>query len=276
MSSLADEAPGPAAAPAAPAPAPRSRRLWGVLQGIALTVGLVLLVGGFVLTAVEYRPSFVPTASMSPTIAAGDTVLVHPLGKAAVGRGDIVVFKDPQWGDETLVKRVIGVGGDTVVCCDPQGRITVNGVPVTEPYLADGLLTAQPSGSAGDAGGSLAGVAQQQLHQTFNAQVPAGRLFVLGDNRLGSLDSRVHLDQLAGSIPVDGVSGRVAATVWPFGHWRTASRTTAFDALPGPAAGQPGPLMPLIWAMLAGTAVIVLVSLTTPAAAVVRWARRRR
>ncbi|MFE0460168.1 signal peptidase I [Kitasatospora sp. NPDC058965] len=270
MSSLAEEAPGPAAAPAAPAAPVRRRRVWGVLQGIALALGLLLLVGGFVLTALEYRPSFVPTASMSPTIAAGDTVLVHPVGGSAVGRGDVVVFKDPDWGNETMVKRVVGVGGDTVVCCDAQHRLTVNGVPVTEPYLADGALEGQ---SAGAPATGLAGVAQQ-VNQAFSVQVPAGRLFVLGDNRNGSLDSRVHLDRLAGSIPAGAVSGRVEATVWPFGHRGLKPRTVAFDGLPGPTAGKPGPLVPLAWAMAAGVALIVLTSLTTPVAALARRLRR--
>jgi signal peptidase I len=235
-----------------------------VLQGIALAVGLGLLVGGFVLTAMTYRPSFVPTPSMQPTITAGDTVLVQRVKGGSIGRGDIVVFKNPLWGNETLVKRVVGIGGDTVVCCDAQHRLTVNGVPVDEPYL-----------SAGAAPTDLAGVSLK-AGQPFSAQVPAGRLFVLGDNRNGSLDSRVHLEQLAGTVATSDVSGRVEATVWPASHLGLQRRTAAFDGLGGPAAGRPGPLVPLAWAMAAGTAVIVLVSLTSPVAALARRVRGRR
>ncbi|WP_329567955.1 signal peptidase I [Kitasatospora sp. NBC_01266] len=253
MSSLAEESSGPgAAAPTAPAtPARRRPGVGAVLQGVALVLGLGLLLGGFGMIALDYRPYQVPTGSMSPTIAAGDTVLARKVDGAQVGRGDIVVFHDPTWGNATMVKRVVGVGGDTVACCDAQHRFTVNGVPLDEPYVAPG---GPPSAA-------------------FSAKVPAGRLFLLGDNRSGSLDSRVHLDDLAGTVATSQVQARVEATIWPFGHAGLQGRTVAFDALGGPVAAKPGPLVPLAWAAVAGAVIIVLTSLTGPVAALARRIR---
>ncbi|MGF1428567.1 signal peptidase I [Kitasatospora sp. LaBMicrA B282] len=273
MSRLAADTPGPDPAPAAAAePAPgassgasfsasadvddplgRSRpTVGGVLQGIALTLGLVLLLGGFGLTAFLYRVYSVPTGSMEPTIAVGNTVLARAVDGGKIGRGDVVVFQDPTWGNETMVKRVIGIGGDTVACCDAQHRITVNGTPIDEPYLAAG---GPPSAD-------------------FSAKVPAGRLFLLGDNRTGSLDSRVHLGDFDGTVPVGVVKGRVEATVWPAGHAGLLGRTVAFDALGGPAASGPGPVRWLVSAMPAGVVLIVLTSLAGPVAALGRRLRR--
>lgn len=190
---------------------------------------------------------------MAPTIAAGDKVLARKIDGASVVRGDVVVFHDPAWGNETMVKRVVAVGGDTVVCCDGQGRLTVNGTPIDEPYLTKG-------------GGPV--------HGPFTAKVPAGRLFLLGDNRVGSLDSRVHLDQFAGTVPASDVAARVEAVAWPLSRVGLRARTSAFDALGGSAA-QTGRLVPAGLAMIAGTVVILLVSLTGPAAALARRLRRR-
>jgi len=217
----------------------RRLRVGGVLQAIGIAVGLLGLVGGFVLLAVQYRPYSVPTDSMEPTVMAGDTVVAHPVNGADVGRGDIVVFRDPLWGDMPMVKRVIGIGGDTVACCDPSGRTTVDGKPVTERYLNTG---------------SAAGLD----HTTFSSTVPAGRLFLMGDNRAVSLDSRVHLDLADGTIPQSEVIARVEGTVWPLSTIRTIDRTTAFDALPGRDATAHGPLEPTAWAVLGGAALVLL------------------
>ncbi len=225
-----------------------------MLQGVALVLGL-LLVGGFGLIALDYRPYNVPTGSMSPAIAVGDTVLGRRIDGASVVRGDVVVFRDAAWGNEVMVKRVVGVGGDTVVCCDPQGRLTVNGTPVDERYLHQSAVT---SG------------------EPFSAKVPAGRLFLLGDNRVGSLDSRVHLTVLAGTVPTTDVLARVEATVWPWDRVGARTGTTAFAAL-GTAPSRPGPLIPAAYAMAAGTVVILLTSMTGPVAGLVRrlrgWSR---
>jgi signal peptidase I len=173
----------------------------------------------------------IPSESMEDTLLVHDRVLVNKLADKAdeIHRGDVVVFRDPGgWlpapqGDSggvraairramvfvgvapsasarDLVKRVIGVGGDTVACCDSQKRITVNGVPLDEPYLfpAD---RATPS------------------KVTFNVQVPQGRLWVMGDHRSESADSRFHLgDPGGGLVPVSDVVGRAFARVWPLGR----------------------------------------------------------
>ncbi|WP_344442337.1 signal peptidase I [Kitasatospora nipponensis] len=248
-------APAPAPAVAAGGPAGRSRggRLGGVLQAVLLVVGLGLLVGGFGLAAVDYRPYSVPTGSMAPTIAAGDTVLARKVDGGAVGRGDIVVFRDQAWGGETLVKRVVGVGGDTVVCCDAQHRLTVNGTSIDEPYLAPSTVPVSP----------------------FSAVVPAGRLFLLGDNRIGSQDSRVHLDQVAGTVPATDVIARVEAVALPSDHTRLVGRTVAFDGLGGPAASRPGPLEPAVWASVGGAVLIVLTASVASLASLVRRRRVR-
>ncbi|QMU78909.1 signal peptidase I [Streptacidiphilus sp. PB12-B1b] len=216
---------------------------WGLgqlLQGLGITVGLIAMVGGFAVLAVQYRPYSVPTDSMQPTIKPGDVVLAHPVTPSAIGRGDVVVFNDPQWEGSNLVKRVVGIGGDTVVCCDSSGRITVDGHPVTEPYTRQA--------------GALAGVPQTK----FTAVVPPGRLFLLGDNRAVSQDSRVHLMLDDGTVAADQVLARVDGTVWPLGHTAAIARTTAFDALPGRDASAHGPLAAATWATLGGAALVLL------------------
>jgi signal peptidase I len=252
MSSVAAGAPGKAAGPATRT---AGRRLGGILQGIALALGLLLMVGGTALIGATYHFFKVPTASMHPGIEIGDTLAGRPVSGASVGRGDVVVFKDTDWEQDTLVKRVIGVGGDTVVCCDAQQRITVNGTPIDEPYLAP------------------AGLAPQT---PFNVTVPAGRLFVLGDNRSGSQDSRVHLAVASGTVPDSAVQARVEATVWPLSHVRMHSATTAFAALGRPPASSPGPLATEFRAAVAGAALILLTCLVGPVVAVVRRIGGRR
>jgi signal peptidase I len=173
-----------------------------------------------------------------------------------VGRGDIIVFSDPQWGTSAMVKRVIGVGGDTVACCDSAGRTTVDGKPVTEPYLNASSPTALLLGD-----------------RAFSAKVPAGRLFLMGDNRSVSLDSRSHLELTAGTIPDSEVKARVEGTVWPLTTARTIDRTTAFDAVPGTRATAHGPLEPLEWAIIGGAALVLL---SAAAGTVVGRLRRHR
>lgn len=170
---------------------------------------------------------FIPSGSMENTLLVGDRVMVTKLapGPLDVHRGDIVVFKDPggwlppvqdtpgtpvsravtsvltfigllpQDSGEHLIKRVIGVAGDTVECCDAEGRLMVNGVPIDEPYLAPG---ASPS------------------ELEFSVTVPAGSLWVMGDNRQNSEDSRYHQGNPGGgSIPVSDVVGVAFVTLWP-------------------------------------------------------------
>ncbi|MFI6849884.1 signal peptidase I [Kitasatospora sp. NBC_00085] len=230
------------------------RRTAAVLQGLLIGLGLVLMVGGFVVMAVDYRPYGIPTGSMTPTLQVGDTVVARQIDGKTVGRGDVVVFRDQAWGGELMVKRVVAVGGDTVATTGDDQRLTVNGKPVDEPYLA----AQGPQGSA------------------FSVEVPPGRLFLMGDNRQGSLDSRLHLEIDGGTIPASEVQARVEATVLPFGRTGMFARTTAFDGIGGPKAGEPGPLEPAFYATVVGAATIVVTSAVGGVAGLARRLGRRR
>ncbi|MEU4091975.1 signal peptidase I [Streptomyces sp. NPDC026673] len=155
------------------------------------------------------QPFEIPSGSMENTLRAGDRVLVNKLAYrfgSTPARGDVVVFDGEGSfvqgsGGTDYVKRVIGVGGDRVTCCDGRGRITVNGSPLDEDYLYPGDT---PSRVA------------------FDIEVPKGRLWVMGDHRADSRDSRDHLgDPGGGTVPVDKVIGRAEATIWPFGRRRS-------------------------------------------------------
>ncbi|MEU8620923.1 signal peptidase I [Streptomyces sp. NPDC048623] len=209
-------------------------RLGSVLSGLAVAVGCVLFLGGFIVGAVLYQPYTVPSDSMTPTLAVGSKVLAERVDGADVKRGDVVVFTDPLWGNVPMVKRVVGVGGDTIACCGPDGRLTLNGKPVEEPYLQAGKV---PSG------------------EEFTATVAEGSLFLLGDERHNSLDSRAHLkDAGHGSVPRSAVLGRVDAVAWP--SQSVLERPAGFAALPG-GISRPGPVVPLFTAIGAGCVLIL-------------------
>lgn len=208
-------------------------RLGSVLSGLAVALGCVLFLGGFAWGAVEYQPYTVPTESMVPTIKAGDRILAQRIDGGDVERGDVIVFKQKSWGDMLIVKRVVAVGGDTVACCT-DGKLTVNGKKIDEPYL--------PEGQAAEA------------TRIPNVEVPEGRLFLLGDERSGSLDSTAHLTEaFNGTVSRDAVKGRVDAVVWPMNG--ILARPTGFKTLGG--ISSPGPLRLVLTAIAAG-AVLVL------------------
>ncbi|MER6673611.1 signal peptidase I [Streptomyces sp. NPDC000983] len=188
------------------------------LSGIAVALGLVLFLGGFGWAAVVYRPYTVPTTSMTPTIDAGDRVLAERVDGGEIRRGDVVVFKDENWANAPVLKRVVAVGGDTVACCT-DGRLTVDGKKIDEPYLPEGSLA--------------------EITDFPTVTVPEGRLFLLGDERHGSLDSTAHLaDAASGTVSRDAVTARVDAVVWPMdGMLEPASGFEELGAL-----SAPGPL----------------------------------
>lgn len=207
------------------------------ISSVAVALGCVLFLGGFAWGAYQYQPYTVPTDSMSPTVPAGERVLAQRIDGTAVHRGDVVVFEDPEWGDMPMLKRVVGVGGDKVTCCDKQGRLAVNGKPLEESYLG-GADTASPV--------------------EFSATVPRGRLFLLGDKRDSSLDSREHLEDSAqGAVGRKAVRARVDATVWPLGGAGRVARPQAFAELPG-GVSEPGPLMPVLWTSGVGVVLILV------------------
>ncbi|MFI9614223.1 signal peptidase I [Streptomyces sp. NPDC052023] len=212
---------------------PAGGRLGQRLSGLAVALGLVLFLGGFGWGAVAYLPYTVPTSSMTPTIDPGDRVLAQRVDGAEVRRGDVVVFKDATWGDAPLIKRVVAVGGDRVACCR-DGKLTVNDKAIEEPYL-----------SSED---------KRAVDMNFSVTVPGGRLFLLGDERHGSLDSTAHLtDAARGTVAREDVSARVDAVVWPMNGM--LPRPTGFEALGG--LSSPGPLR-TITAMIVAGAVLVL------------------
>lgn len=214
------------------------------LSSVAVALGCVLFLGGFGWGAYQYQPYTVPTDSMAPTVPAGERVLAQRIDGEAVRRGDVVVFEDPRWGDMPMLKRVVGVGGDKVTCCDAQGRVAVNGQALDEPYLDS------PDGRGG--AGSVAA-----SPRAFSAAVPPGRLFLLGDKRDSSLDSREYLEDSAqGTVSRGTVRARVDATVWPLGDAGRVTRPEEFEKLPG-GVSPPGPLTPVLWTSAVGVVLIL-------------------
>lgn len=224
---------------------PRRRALAAVREVVVVVVAalvLSLLVKTFLVQAF-----FIPSPSMHDTLVEGDRIMVSQLtpGPFALQRGDVVVFEDPGgWLDpvpetsrgpvvdglvtaltfvgvlpqntgQHLVKRLIGLPGDHVACA-VGGSTTVNGVALDETYLAAGASPCEFS---------------------FDVTVPAGSLWVEGDNRQHSRDSRYHQGQPGGGmVPVDDVVGRAVVTVWPLDRLTWLSRHgEAFAGVPAPS-----------------------------------------
>jgi signal peptidase I len=212
---------------------------------LVIALGLALLIKTFLVQAF-----YIPSKSMEETLLVGDRVLVSKLSYrlGEPERGDVVVFDGvDSWSPEVqlaegnrlteavrwvagafgfatpdekdFIKRVIGVPGDHVVCCDKQGRITVNGVPLDESEYV----------FPGDA----------PSDQPFDVTVPEGRLWVMGDHRSSSSDSRFHTgDPGGGTIAVDHVVGRAFVVVWPYSSWSMLDRPDTFDDIPEPPEPQ--------------------------------------
>jgi signal peptidase I len=233
-----------------PRPGPRLRGRF--LRDFLLLVGLAVL---FTVPARAFvaQAFLVPTGSMADTLHPGDRVLVSKLVShfGGVRRGDIVVFSGTgswgpappraagllaRWYRDALtatglasngtdyIKRVIGLPGDHVACCDARGLITVNGVPLHEgDYLYPG---------------------ERPSDQPFHVTVPPGRLWVMGDHRADSDDSRGHRDDPgSGTIPESAVVGRAFVIVWPpaqLGSLPTPalSRPSLLHRQPGPPHGE--------------------------------------
>ncbi|WP_431037126.1 signal peptidase I [Streptomyces sp. P6-2-1] len=201
----------------------RSRLSW--LPGGTWTVaGLALVVALLLVSRFVAQPFGIPSASMEPALHVGDRVMVDKLAYRFGGeprRGDVVVFDGTGYfGDGDYIKRVVGIGGDRVRCCAKDGRLTINGKPVTEPFL-----------HAGDEPSDVA----------FDVVVPAGRLFVLGDHRADSADSRDHLGSPGGGmIPLDAVRGRADLVVWPPSRWSGLQQRDAYARVPAPSAAAHG------------------------------------
>ncbi len=190
----------------------RHTRLWIIGGMLVLGVVLAVLLRTFVIATY-----YVPSASMEPTIQPGQHILVDKLdGASSVRRGDVVVFSGldsfSQSSASDLVKRVIGVGGDRVVCCNTAGKITVNGFALNETYVLPGDV---PSTIR------------------FDVVVPEGHLWVMGDDRSDSFDSRFLLGQPGGGmVPMARVIGRVEAVAWPISAAHRLRTPTTFNNVP--------------------------------------------
>lgn len=203
------------------------------VRDVLVIFGIAILVS-FLVKTFLVRSFFIPSSSMEQTLQIDDRVIVNELVPKAVAldHGDIVVFKDPggwlpakppveisglqagtEWvlslfglaspdSNDHLIKRVIGLPGDTVQCCSADGKIIVNGVPITEPYIT--IPAGETRASAID----------------FNVTVPEGSIFVMGDNRYNSKDSRYNTDKPGGGfVGMDNVVGRAFVLSWPMNHW---------------------------------------------------------
>ena len=228
---------------------PRKKRSFWREFPILVVVALLLAV---IIKTYAIQAFFIPSGSMENTLEINDRVLVNKLvyDVRGIHRGDIVVFNgDGSWDPgplpantnfaekfvdgfasmfgfghpgDILIKRVIGLPGDHVACCDAQGQVTVNNVPLTEQsYLYPG-----------DAPSEI----------RFNIVVPPGRLWVMGDHRLISDDSRDHLgDPGGGTVPENAVIGRAFVIIWPPSRWRILPIPSTFEQpkLNASASGTP-------------------------------------
>lgn len=204
----------------------RSRKKQHGIFRETVTVVVTALVLSVLVRTFLVQAFYVPSGSMENTLLTNDRIVVSKISTRLTGvnRQNVIVFHDPStWlgltpqpnpydtmvgrvlqmvgivpanSGNDLVKRVIGVGGDTIECCDAQGHIVVNGKPLmNETYIKPGSRTDQVK---------------------FKVLVPEGSVFVMGDNRGNSQDSRFHLNLNNGMVPLKDVVGRVVVKIWPF------------------------------------------------------------
>ena len=210
-----------------PAPSP-GRSVLLFLRDVVVIVVAALLIS-FLIKTFLIRSFYIPSESMQSTLQVNDRIIVNQLTPdiVPISRGDIVVFRDPggwlpprieqpqaplaaasDWvlqliglsasdSDEHLVKRVIGLPGDRIVCCNDLGQLSVNGIPIDEPYVTLPADTTNVSS------------------RDFQEDIPEGTLWVMGDNRYDSSDSRFN-----GVVPVDDVVGRAFVISWPVERWQ--------------------------------------------------------
>lgn len=233
---------------------PKKKRRLGAFGEI-----LFIIVGALVISAVlrhfVFQTFSIPSGSMENTLQVGDRVVAMQIG--GFKRGDVVVFEDSQkWLNQPvqkrsvlgqigeafgilpttdknyLIKRVIGTPGDRVKCCDAQGRMSVNGVPLTEDsYLySEGGVTVQPAAVP------------------FEVVVPKDRIFVMGDHRNESGDSRCHLADISvdggprgmsAFVPESAVVGPAKLIMAPLSRWQTLSVPDTFKNIPPPKDAPP-------------------------------------
>jgi len=214
------------------------RSLWAAVRELLIVVGIALVLSSVVRIFI-FQAFYVPSASMQDTLLLQDRIIATKITKpfTDIKRGQIVVFKDPgDWlpvfeedknlpmhllsvvgllpsdaGDD-LVKRVIGIGGDTIKCCSPQGNILINNTELKDQdFIKPGVNTNQVE---------------------FEITVPKNRIFVMGDNRPDSRDSRFHLETAYGTVPTRNVVGPVNLRIWPFNRFAVLKIPEAFSVIP--------------------------------------------
>jgi len=218
--------------PADDSPAPRRRKggIWRFLRDVLIIIVAAILIS-FLIKTFLIRSFYIPSPSMENTLMVNDRIIVNELQPKVfpLQRGDVVVFKDPggwlprstpdtnpiDWAlsvvgltapdsDDHLIKRLIGLPGDHVKCCNSFGQLTVNGTPLDEKYIK------LPPGVT------------QAAAYTFDVTVPKGYIWVEGDNRYNSEDSAYHNhenDPDHGFLPIGNVVGRAIVITWPVDRW---------------------------------------------------------
>lgn len=214
----------------------RVRGFWLFVRDIVVIFLTALLIS-FLIKTFLIRSFYIPSESMRETLHVNDRIIVNLLQPTyfPIQHGDVVVFRDPGgWltqaptptqppvvaavdsflgfvglsapdSEDHLIKRVIGMPGDVVVCCNALGQLTVNGIPLNEPY------TVLPAG------------VPKATQTDFSVTVPAGYLWVMGDNRYNSADSAFHHANSPGRefVPLANVVGRAVLISWPIERWST-------------------------------------------------------
>jgi signal peptidase I len=226
------------------------QKFLSALKEIAIIV-VFALVASFVIKTFLFRAFYIPSGSMESTLNVGDRVFVNLFvpRNTPLQRGDIVVFKDTQnWlqakntkapnaledvaifvglsadnSSQYLIKRVIGLPGDHVVCCDTTNRLMINDMPIDEPYLKAGSNNAAGPNSA-----------------LFDVVVPTGKMWVMGDNRNDSSDSRFHTDLLGrGFVDLTAAQGTAVIKAWPLSDLEILSGSSeVFRDVPKPKLFQ--------------------------------------
>lgn len=245
---------GPFESPQSKAPSAKSRKWRRFRKNIFVSffIDLIVIVGtalvlSLLIKTFLIRSFFIPSGSMLETLQIDDRIIVNELvpNIIPIERGDVVVFKDPggwlgsseqpqldpitaatDWflsafgvtapdSSQHLVKRVIGISGDHVVCCSPEGKITINGTEINETYLTAGK---EPSDTP------------------FDVTVPEGSIWVMGDNRDNSADSRFHQDLPSkGFVSKKFIVGRAFVVTWPFSNWQWLDNfPNVFKDVPNP------------------------------------------